>query len=276
MNFYDVLAAEKWGGGIPTINFFDLLFAQSISGEQWQVYEGTLPATLNANGSDLRQYQIYGADGGVGDDSGTAYGYVVPMSVQMGELRQDVVQGGWTVGSGNSVVFYNTGDVAPLRCCVGKFYVDSTKTYKISVVPSSLQFGVRAANANDTQLFDTGWVENPVYELTPTATMRWIGITIRKPDNSNITPADVQCVKIITSEATTIPIYIGSNPLETDEYVSYSEQKIYRMNGGVLIPTDPPVPLPALPTCEGTTIVDYAGQSVAPEKVLLEYAKGGN
>lgn len=48
MNFYDVLAAEKGNGGIPTINFFDLLFAQSISGEQWQVYEGTLPATFNA------------------------------------------------------------------------------------------------------------------------------------------------------------------------------------------------------------------------------------
>lgn len=67
MNFYDVLAAEKWDGGIPTINFFDLLFAQSISGEQWQTYEGTLPATINANGADLRQYQVWGNVGGVGD-----------------------------------------------------------------------------------------------------------------------------------------------------------------------------------------------------------------
>jgi len=33
----------------------------------WQVYEGTLPATLNANGDDIRQYQVYGATGGVGD-----------------------------------------------------------------------------------------------------------------------------------------------------------------------------------------------------------------
>ena len=43
-----------------------------------------------------------------------------------------------------------------------------------------------------------------------------------------------------------------------------------------LKPVDPPVPLPALPTCEGTTIISFAGQSVAPEKVLLEYKKGGN
>jgi hypothetical protein len=49
------------------------------------------------------------------------------------------------------------------------------------------------------------------------------------------------------------------------------------MINGTLTPTDPPVTLPALPTCEGETIIDYVGESVAqPEKVLLEYAKGGN
>jgi hypothetical protein len=48
------------------------------------------------------------------------------------------------------------------------------------------------------------------------------------------------------------------------------------MINGTLTPTDPPVTLPALPTAEGTTIIDYVGQSVAPEKVLLEYKKGGN
>lgn len=69
MNFYDVLAAEKWDGGIPTINFFDLLFAQSMGGgEEWAVYEGALPATLNANGADLRQYQVWGNTGGVGEE----------------------------------------------------------------------------------------------------------------------------------------------------------------------------------------------------------------
>ena len=75
MNFYDVLAAEKWDGGIPTINFFDLLFAQSMGGEQWRVYEGTLPATLNANGSDLRQYQVWGNTGGVGDKTENLFDY---------------------------------------------------------------------------------------------------------------------------------------------------------------------------------------------------------
>lgn len=89
MNFYDVLAAEKWGGGIPTINFFDLLFAQSISGEQWQVYEGTLPATLNANGSDLRRYQVWGNTGGVGDKTINWFDYTTITSITGKFLNSD-------------------------------------------------------------------------------------------------------------------------------------------------------------------------------------------
>ena len=41
----------------------------------WQVYEGTLPATLNANGDDMRQYQVYGATGGVGDKTVNYFDY---------------------------------------------------------------------------------------------------------------------------------------------------------------------------------------------------------
>ena len=49
-------------------------------------YTGTLPVTIKANGSTLADYRIYGAAGGVGDDSGTAYGYEVDMSVQSANL----------------------------------------------------------------------------------------------------------------------------------------------------------------------------------------------
>lgn len=39
-------------------------------------------------------------------------------------------------------------------------------------------------------------------------------------------------------------------------------------------PTDPPVPLPALPTVDGTNIVDYAGQSAAvPSRFVAKYRK---
>jgi hypothetical protein len=74
--------------------------------------------------------------------------------------------------------------------------------------------------------------------------------------------------------ATVTPIYIGNDTLDKDEYVDYQAGKIYRMIDGTLTPTDPPVPLPALPTWEGETIIDYVGQSVAPEKVYFEYQGG--
>ena len=127
----------------------------------WGEYDGTLPATYTANGNYLADYRIYGAAGGVGDDSGTANGYVVPMSVSDG------------------------------------------------------------------------------------------------------------------TTSTTTPIYIGNDPLGEDEYVDYGSGKIYRMSGGVLTPTDPPVPLPELPTVDGVTITDYAGQSAAPSKFYAKYRKEG-
>jgi hypothetical protein len=73
---------------------------------------------------------------------------------------------------------------------------------------------------------------------------------------------------------TTIPIYIGDDQLGEDEYIDYGAGKIYRMINGVPTPTDPPVPLPALPTCDGTTITDYAGQSAAPSRFYAKYRKG--
>lgn len=50
MNFYDVLAAEKWGGGIPTTNFFDLLFAQYLQPTDPPV---PLPALPTADGESV-------------------------------------------------------------------------------------------------------------------------------------------------------------------------------------------------------------------------------
>lgn len=81
---------------------------------------------------------------------------------------------------------------------------------------------------------------------------------------------------ISTSDGTSItttPVYIGDDPLDEDEYVDYQAGKIYRMINGVLTPTDPPVPLPALPTCEGTTVIDY-DDVPAPSSVEIKYKKG--
>lgn len=59
------------------------------------------------------------------------------------------------------------------------------------------------------------------------------------------------------------------------KYIRFSifKENLNTIEMFTLTPTDPPVPLPALPTCEGETIVAYAGSGTAPEKVLLKYRK---
>lgn len=66
------------------------------------------------------------------------------------------------------------------------------------------------------------------------------------------------------------PVYIGENQLGEDEYVSFSEQKIYKDVGGTLTPTDPPVPFPEIPTVDGETIIDYDG-TPKPSQMYIKY-----
>lgn len=72
---------------------------------------------------------------------------------------------------------------------------------------------------------------------------------------------------------TDTPIYIGNAQLMQDEYVSYSEQKIYKKVNGTLMPQDPPAPLPELPTfSDAETVLDYE-ETPAPEEAWVKYHK---
>ena len=77
-----------------------------------------------------------------------------------------------------------------------------------------------------------------------------VRIKIRKSNDAPVTPAEI----------IDFGMYSGSTVPST--YIPY------------LQPTDPPVPLPALPTVDGTNIVDYAGQSAAvPSRFVAKYRK---
>jgi hypothetical protein len=77
----------------------------------------------------------------------------------------------------------------------------------------------------------------------------------------------------LTSGDTPVDIYIGDDTLSTEEYVDSGTGKIYRMVDGVLTPTDPPMPFPALPTTAGSTIISWAGSGLAPSQVEFEYER---
>lgn len=77
----------------------------------------------------------------------------------------------------------------------------------------------------------------------------------------------------LTSGNTPVDIYIGDDTLSTEEYIDGGTGKIYRMVGGVLTPTDPPVPFPQIPTSTNSTTISWAGEGLAPSQVELEYEK---
>lgn len=344
MNFHNVLAAEKWSGGVPTINFFDWLFAQSMGGgEQWQTYEGSLPATFNANGDDMRQYQIYGNTGGVGEKAditglseplcgiGT---YTDSLDLSTGiltrRIKKLVLTGkeNWINRSGEpqNTFFMGTPDINAVNNCAlcthysnqdsGSFAnledkhllirisMDRTKWY-LGIRDSSFPSGFSSVSILKSYLAAQYSAETPVTVWYALAEPEVSTITVPSgltgtiegyliqdgtptpetpiyPTANGVKQADDTYsidygYKLdMVSGNTTTPIYIGDPPLEKDEYVDYKSQKVYRMINGALTPIDPPVPLPALPTADGETVVDYAGESVAPEKVVFEYAKGGS
>lgn len=368
MNFYDVLAAKNWSGGIPTINFFDLLFAQSMGGgEQWKTYEGTLPATFNANGDNMRQYQVWGDVSGVGD-----------RTVQLFDKNDPDVLMGYEI--------YN-GEIRPHSYwfITGYIPVEQGQYYSKKMFGQNI-LGYNQSKEKVSDNASLSPIENGISFIRLNALKENINsamFTKGSTPPASFVPFGYKLDMSVSdgTSSTTTPIYIGDDPLGKDEYVDYQAGKIYRRaanlfngyfeqgttasgvpkeannrvrsniiaavagafcvdfknkenfdvafdfwNGSALVeatswlstknyttpnnatgvrikirksndapftptevvdfgmysgyapylqPTDPPVALPALPTCEGTTIVDYAGSGTAPEKVVLEYKKGG-
>jgi hypothetical protein len=380
MNFYDVLAAEKWDGGIPTMNFFDWLFAKSMGGNiQWETYEGTLPATLDAKSANMRQYQIYGNTGGVGDDSGTAYGYKLDMLTGIKILQSpEIEQGVWDAATGKvpKKVF------TPNRCRSKNSYPVSGG--KIFYDFKTLKGNIAFVDSSGISLGFTEFMSGAGSVDVPANAVSCLFTIAKANPNEIILPTHVYTEGIWASIGATItPIYIGNEPLNKinnyADYVDYKAQKNIRtikkyvltgnenweeiagstasrnyfrwvfapmsycvnhtlrcshftqanittsttnvgadvfgsssVRGEVLAirpenmqstaladftawlaeqyaagtpvtvwcvlttaeETDPPVPLPVLPTLDGTTIVDYAGSGTAPEKVYFEYQGG--
>lgn len=283
MNFYDVLAAEKWGGGIPTINFFDLLFAQSMGGaERWKTYEGTLPATIISTGDDMRQYKIYGNVGGVGDDSGTVYGYKLDMATSDGTsatttpiyIGDEPLYGDEYVDYGEQKVYRRTENLFNGELTQGVYnttygnvissnrYVKSSKIHLNVVGYITLSFSCPNQGSTSTVTGIDGFVYFwgqrgyiGYYQATAKGTQ-----TAQIPEGATSFAFAVGAGAdgvLVPSDISNIMLVEGSTAPST--YIPY------------LQPTDPPVPLPALPTVEGTTIVDYAGSGTAPEKVYFEY-----
>lgn len=363
------------------LDITDIWFGSTNVYTVWETYEGTLPATFNANGDDMRQYRFYGAAGGVGDKT-----------VQLFDMSTTIVGEG--LGINGQIVQSSISN----RSDFIKISPRTTYTRKYNMNDTTGRL-VQFYNANKIFIGETEAVSkpNPILTFVTPNSAEYLLLAFPKDStqvsltSGSTAPASYVPygyeVNISTSDGTsttTMPIYIGNNPLEKvgnySDYVDYELQKVVRaikkyvltgnenweeitgafpsrkyfrwifapinycirhvcvsshftqatittstttvgfdvfdsstVGGDVLAirPTniqsttladfksylaaqyaagtpvtiwcalttaeeaDPPVPLPALPTCEGETVVDYAGESVAPEKVMFKYRKEG-
>lgn len=212
------------------------------------------------------------------------YGYKFSMVSRSENLFDvELEQGGWSGTNGKAVYKSGSADTQFYPKRVGSTLVipigNPEKTYTVSVFPSDLWITCKIVNASGIQTSDTGWHTGNA-QIGPGA-YYGICVTIRNANNTALNVNDVLGVTITESSTapgsyipyrrTDTPIYIGNTQLMQDEYVSYSEQKIYREVGGTLTPTDPPVPLPELPTFSDTdTVLDYE-ETPAPEEVWVKY-----
>lgn len=376
MNFYDVILAGKLQDVTYPANFFDLLFVRKLyPADVWEIYEGTLPATFTASGDDMRQYQVWGNTGGVGDK--TANFLSVPDFIENAEYS--------SLNPSRNVKYVEFQGEPNTQYTIGtNFYGTQTACWFLALpntAPSSESNG--CTSINPTRLITTGndgkfWVwgrfslSADAKPITIMTSNDYVMLVQGSTSPASFVPYGYEVDMSVSDGAnsTTTPIYIGDTALQKDEYVDYKAGKVYRFGDDVfthegetsgkyinsrgqetlitsspwfisnyipvsadtkykflidslpgaaarhafytserslisvidsgsqtfvtpencaymrfsyrgdslatlqpLQPTDPPVALPALPTCEGTTIVDYAGTKTETTKNILPSAQ---
>lgn len=271
MNFFDILFAEKHGEAL-SISHFDALFAKYIApaAEIWGEYDGTLPAQYSANGDYLADYRIYGAVGGVGDDSGTAYGYVVPMSVSDGttSTTTPIYIGSDPLGE-DEYISYNEQKVYRRT----ENLYNSAKDTKNRLIYSNNGYSQYTTDYDSSNYI-------PISEGTYTISLyndNPYGIFFRV--NFYQSPSELGFqnnlidTKIFNSYAEH-QISIAQSGYIRIAFSHYTHERMLNIGESIayqpyLQPTDPPMPLPALPTVDGMTITDYAGQSATASNNVL-------
>lgn len=237
----------------------------------------TLPITINADGNELLDYRIYGESGGVGDRTENLFDinklwadgqdYISGTGETSRYIKLFVGNGAYTVSTNVpnnenpniASVFISTNETTPTTSASNGVFLNRPRT--VVVNNGYLLIYIRIDSAAGYLVFDADtfapYYINAVEGSTAPASYIPYGYKMDMSVSDGTT-------------STTTSIYIGSDPLGEDEYVDYGEKKIYRMSGGVLTPTDPPVLLPEIPTVDGTTIIDYDG-TPKPSQIHVKY-----
>lgn len=247
-------------------------------------YTGPLPTTITADGSALLDYRIYGNT----VQNGTPTPENPVDVVGCGERTENLFD--------KSTITINAFDTLNGTQANSNYYcsdfipITTTRYYFQNVCGSSIQYSVVIYDMNKQSLryasvtgsfkasgaltFIEGdaYIRINCYKATDVDTVMLNLGSTALPYEPYGYKLPMTVVNGNTAQA--VPVYIGENQLDAGEYVSYSDGKIYRIVDGTLIPTDPPVPLPDIPTIDGTTIIDYDGDP-KPSQMYVKYKGKG-
>lgn len=231
----------------------EIYFGNELVFREWEIYKGTLPVLLETTKERLYHYKIYGNDGGVGlkteqlfSAANSEGGYLDTdgnvISPQHVNFRHTDFLA-LPLDANYIVVSYEgpsgTGMNAPALC----FY-DTDKTF----LTGESYEGAR------TKTFTVP--ENARYFRTSyRSTMTSVNVAAGTVPAASDIPYGYK-LPILSNDVTT-DIYIGDTQLAKDEYVDSETGKIYRYVDGTLTPTEPPAPLPQIPTFASETTIDY-------------------
>lgn len=268
---WDVLTASK---GLPPATPLAAIWGRKLAGGYTvETYTGTLPVTLEGTvAGNFVSYKIWGNSGGVGrKKTNLAEGEQLLRNASMGA-------GGTIVTTSSNFAFRLIPIVEGREYTIINIYGGETSTAS----------NFYAFFEELPQIGSMSYNERRYSFKTPSRTFvapitGYLATSDYYPmydeQHSNLIPLEVYegnaspyYLPIVSASETT-NIYIGREALEKDEYVDSKNGKIYRMVDGVLSPTDPPEPLPQIPTFAPTTTISYGGTGAQPEKVELKYKK---
>ena len=239
-----------------------LLLNGSSQADKKELESETLPYIFKSDGHRLRNYRIYGAEGGVGDLDSETEKYIIRITLyaQIANLVSEIITGKYYNGS---------SEVTNANMATSGF---------IEVEPNTKYTAVHFDRNGDyagSLVFCTWDSEKNFIEqtsnmetITTESSARYITVRNFASNSVNIKGTNFCLVK-----GDTRPTYVSQTyflpktysisvdePLEEDEYIDFREQK---SSGGDI------VLMPALSTADGKNIIDVT-TTVQPSSVYLQ------
>ena len=263
-------------------NLFYLLLSANSHENKTALESESLPYLFKSNGHRLRNYRIYGAEGGVGDEitdeNDDNYGkYVIPVVIEGKNIMQ--ATGNPSTIRGVKWEYRSDGAVTGTRTSTNENVSDFTYFNNVTIPAGSYVFSYVDAESSPTGSTyqasisingQTRWgTTDYPFTINEPAIIRVVlrvypafdGTAVFKPMLRRSVVTDGTFVKYQTP--VTANIYLDE-PIDENEYIDFREQRCYRSDN-----TSEIISLPALPSIDGTNVL-FVNTEVQPGKVYVQ------